>query len=524
MKRKNLQKALAATVFVAVLFLLAAPLLAGGARITVINTNAAGVGFNDSTPTTPVGDNAGTTIGQQRLIAVQYAADTWGLLLDSGVEIRVQADFSPLQCDASSASLAQTGPTFAVAVFPGAPLPGIFRAVALANKQADRRVVPDSDDISMTVNVNLGGADCLAGANWYYGLDNAHATDIDLVTVVLHELAHGLGFLTYVNLNNGVEPLGAPDVFEQNILDTSTGKRWTDMTAPERAASAVNTGKVAWAGTNVTASVPTTLRGTPTLTVATPATVAGNYALGTASFGAALTNGGVSGSLIAAVDPADAAGSSTFDACSPLTNASALAGKIALVDRGTCLFVIKAENAQNAGAIAVIIADNLDSPTPPGLGGNDPTIMIPVASITKAQGAILRTNLDTGVTVSLHLDPTHLAGAAADNQHLLLYAPNPMEPGSSISHWDTKALPNLLLEPNINGDLPHGVDLTLPALRDIGWFADFDDDGVPDSQDNCVNVPNPDQADANHNGIGDPCERSISKSLRRGGTHGTKYH
>jgi hypothetical protein len=54
---------------------------------------------------------------------------------------------------------------------------------------------------------------------------------------------------------------------------------------------------------------------------------------------------------------------------------------------------------------------------------------------------------------------------------MLLYAPNPVEPGSSISHWDTSAHPNLLMEPNLSSDLQHNVDLTLPLLRDIGWFA-----------------------------------------------------
>jgi hypothetical protein len=73
------------------------------------------------------------------------------------------------------------------------------------------------------------------------------------------------------------------------------------------------------------------------------------------------------------------------------------------------------------------------------------------------------------------------------------------------------------MEPNINPDLTHSVDLTLPLLWDLGWLPpDMDADGVPDVQDNCPNVPNPDQADANRNGIGDACERSISKSPRHG--------
>ena len=50
----------------------------GEATILIINGNAAGVGFNDPTPGAPVGGNIGTTVGQQRLIAFQRAANIWG--------------------------------------------------------------------------------------------------------------------------------------------------------------------------------------------------------------------------------------------------------------------------------------------------------------------------------------------------------------------------------------------------------------------------------------------------------------
>jgi hypothetical protein len=117
--------------------------------------------------------------------------------------------------------------------------------------------------------------------------------------------------------------------------------------------------------------------------------------------------------------------------------------------------------------------------------------------------------------VTLLLNTSVLAGADASGRPLL-FSTNPIQSGSSISHWDTIAFPNLLMEPNINPDLTHNVDLTLPLLRDIGWFADRDLDGISDELDNCPNDPNPDQADANHNGIGDACERSIQKSTRHG--------
>src|SRR5205085_719689 len=68
---------------------------------------------------------------------------------------------------------------------------------------------------------------------------------------------------------------------------------------------------------------------------------------------------------------------------------------------------------------------------------------------------------------------------------------NPLVGGSSISHWDTLATPNLLMEPFINQDLTLSVkppqDLTLSFMRDIGWFADADNDGLADGSDGCVN-------------------------------------
>ena len=70
---------------------------------------------------------------------------------------------------------------------------------------------------------------------------------------------------------------------------------------------------------------------------------------------------------------------------------------------------------------------------------------------------------------------------------MLINAPNPLQSGSSISHWDPIAFKNLLMEPAINDDLTHSVeppdDLTLPLMRDIGWFPDADVDGVPDDVD-----------------------------------------
>jgi hypothetical protein len=223
--------------------------------------------------------------------------------------------------------------------------------------------------------------------------------------------------------------------------------------------------------------VPTLLQvGVPNLHISAPAVIAGDYLVGTATFGAALTSPGVTGEVMPVVDTAP----NTGLACSPLSalNAAAVAGKIALVDRGTCTFNVKAANVQAAGAIGVLVADNAAGSPPAGLGGTDASITIPAVRITLADGnklkAVLakRTRAHSGMFATIGVDLTRRQGSDLLN-HALMYAPNPYASGSSVSHYDTSAFPNLLMEPNINADLTHEVtlpfDLTYQLLRDIGW-------------------------------------------------------
>ena len=62
----------------------------GAATIVIQNNDAAGVGFNDPTPVAPIGGNPGTTLGQQRLNAFQFAANIWGATLNSSSPITVK--------------------------------------------------------------------------------------------------------------------------------------------------------------------------------------------------------------------------------------------------------------------------------------------------------------------------------------------------------------------------------------------------------------------------------------------------
>ena len=446
----------------------------GAATIVIQNGDAAGTGFTDPTVVAPVGGNPGTTLGQQRLNAFQAAANIWGATLTSTSTITVLATWEPLTCTPTSAALGSAGSINIFRDFPGAPFAGTWYSEALANKLTGSDLDPAAE-IRARFNVNLGNPGCLDGTHFYLGLDNNHGNDVDLVTVLIHEFSHGLGFQTFTSSSTGAQNAGFPSVYDRFLLDDTTGKTWIQMTDAERVASAINTGKLAWNGPQVTSDVATVLTGMPLLKITSPASIAGNYAVGTASFGPAISSVGISGNLVQAVDPADGAGPTSTDACSPLTNGSTVVGMIAFVDRGTCNFTVKVKNAQNAGATAVVIADNAPGSPPAGLGGTDATITIPSVRITQADGNTIRAQLAAGVAATLGLDLSVHSGADGSGR-ALLFAPNTVQPGSSVSHWDTSAFPNQLMEPNISDDLTHSVtppqDLTFALLRDVGWVAD----------------------------------------------------
>lgn len=432
----------------------------GAATIVIQNNDAAGVGFNDTTPVAPTGGNPGTTLGQQRLNAFQFAANIWGATLNSSSTITVRANWQGLSCTSNSAVLGQAGAVSINRDFPGATFGGTWYGVALANALSGSDLNAASPEINATFNVNLGNPGCGESFPFYLGLDNNHGNGTDLVTVLLHEFSHGLGFQTFTNSSTGTLNSGFPSIYDHFLLDNNTGLHWKDMNDTQRQASAISVNKLAWDGPRVSTDLSSVLA-TPALRVNSPGGIAGNYTVGTAAFGASLISSGVPGNVVQA---------SPTDGCTALSNGGAISGKLAIIDRGTCNFTVKVKNAQNVGATGVIIVNNVAGVI--GMGGSDATITIPSLMVSNNDGATIKAQLAAPVNAALLLNTAAPSGVDGAGR-ALLYAPNPVEAGSSVSHWDTTAFPNQLMEPSINGDLTHSVntpqDLTASLMKDIGW-------------------------------------------------------
>ena len=144
----------------------------------------------------------------------------------------------------------------------------------------------------------------------------------------------------------------------------------------------------------------------PFLTVNPPSTAAGTYAAAAAAFGPAAPVAGITGPLVLVNDGVAAPPSgSVTDACEPLP-APLPAGSIALVDRGTCDFTLKAANVQAAGAVAMVIVNNIPgAATVPG--GTSTAIRIPVVMISLAEGQRIKAGLPATATLRTLPEPAN---------------------------------------------------------------------------------------------------------------------
>ena len=460
----------------------------------VINVlDPAGVGFNDTTPATPVGGNSGTTVGQQRKITFQAAADAWGRVLDSAVPIVVDASFAPLDCTGGAAVTGAASP-YSVSNFPGLPTTGTY-VLALANKLLGRDISPVSADITAQFN---GGLMACMGADWYYGLDGQKSTEqSDLLSTVMHELAHGLGFTNDVDVDTGMVMTSFPMAFDSHVLDASTGKHWPDMTDAERLASLQDAQRLAWDGERVHAVAAWALaKGLPSVQIS-PALSGFSGIIGEANYGRLVTDGpAVTGQVAPGTVSASCSLSGSFS------------GKIALITSPTgCASLGAALVAEASGALAMLFDYNVIATPPPIPLENSAAelarypVKMPTLALTRDDAALLRSA--TASTVTLSADKSRLVGTDASG-NTLLFASNPIQPGSTGAHWDNLVRPNLLLESSEQPITVTDLVMERALLWDIGWTGSCGD-GTISGQEEC------DTGAANSDRTPDACRLNCTK-------------
>jgi len=199
------------------------------------------------------------------------------------------------------------------------------------------------------------------------------------------------------------------------------------------------------------------------VTVEPPSSAAGTYGATGAAFGPAPTPTGVSGSIVLVDDGTSTPPTGTpSDGCEPF---ALPAGSIALVDRGLCGFVVKVKNAQDAGAAAVIVANNAPG-DPIVMGGVDPTITIPSVMVSQAHGTTIKAGLPATGKVASNPTATRschdtgvilgdvLKTACAGGNGLTVWSMDPADGGSLTD-------PELLFQRTLEGvSIGHSASFT----------------------------------------------------------------
>ena len=242
------------------------------AEIVIINMDSPGEGLNDQSAPFPnqAGNNQAATLGEQRLNVVRAAADYWEERLVSDVPIEVEISFDPLFCTSAQAALGGAAPldisTLAdlnpelLANTIIDPNDETFFVSALANSLGGEDFFPSADIIaefnsSLDNNINCLGVFGFISIDWWYGVEGEQpAFTENLFSTVLHEIAHGLGFFSLIDPNNGTLPSNIPDSYSRNLVDDSSGQFLVDMSNISRLFSLTNSDflgeTLAWGGTN----------------------------------------------------------------------------------------------------------------------------------------------------------------------------------------------------------------------------------------------------------------------------------
>ncbi len=171
-------------------------------------------------------------------VQVQAAIDTWAENFDSKVPIYIDATWGR---SSSFSVLGSARPGSYFANFSGAPDPSLWYPSALANALAGKDLDGDNPEMVITVN---------SLASWYRGGSSGPSkSEYDLQSVILHEMAHGLGFLSTDSYDNffGYGSIDQPTPYDAYV-QTGDGRRLSDLPSPSLELGEALTSKLVWSG------------------------------------------------------------------------------------------------------------------------------------------------------------------------------------------------------------------------------------------------------------------------------------
>ena len=170
--------------------------------------------------------------------AIQNAIDTWSENFTSKPEITVDVSVQEMS---DSTILASARPGFFYNSFPNSPDDDLWYPSALANSLAGRDLDPSQSEIVLQIN---------SKPLWYTGTDGKpDSRSYDLSTVVLHEIAHGLGFLSNVEYDSGSKTgyMYQPTPFDAYV-QTQDGRYLADFCSRSLDLGKSLTTQMYWAG------------------------------------------------------------------------------------------------------------------------------------------------------------------------------------------------------------------------------------------------------------------------------------
>lgn len=399
-------------------------------------------GLSGITAAEPSLSNPGITLGAQRWFALQAAANRWGSILRSDVETRIAVSPDARVTARPRSTVANMAEVTPILLWPARAGGGYDFPIALANAISGRDLTPGEAHIAAT---------------FQDGSYSAQLGEGGLMNNALYAWGEGFGYGMGPTFDYTVAAFrtGIPYVTSAFAYASREGVLIDSIDHSALLADALR-GDLLWSGTYGTLSYfDTQTERASQLEIVSPTGVLefSDFDIVAANFGTPISaDPGLRASVAIA---SNGPGGSFSDGCTPLTNGRLVSGRIAVIDRGDCTFHDKARNAQNAGAVGVLLvnnrADGLAVPSSPATADE---ITIPVVMTTQAQGEALKARLRSGVDFNLRLMRNEYA---LSGMHPYTYP----RINSSLQFLVTPAYEASSTRP-IN-------PVFLGVLRDIGW-------------------------------------------------------